>query len=555
MPLLLGLFASATVVAGLLFVLLGPGRGPPAVTAEAVRGEINGSKRDPSSPSAAPEAAHESSADEEAGGDARYLVVDAARMPWAPPTSGPRPRLEYLSPGSQLVLLARPAELLERDEGRRFLRGLGPRAEAGLGRLAAWCDCEPQDIEFVQAGWQGGGPDEVLGSAAVRLVTGRRVPGDDASRAAAWGPTTIRPFTGETYFSGQGVSFWVPEWEEGRVLVVVADPAVPAGAGSSLIEDTIQAAVEARTLPLGEQAVDLPRDLAALSGMLDADRHLTLFGTPHFLLNRGRPALAGPLSSLLAPLRAFFGDSLAAAGLSIHVAERCYLEFDAVPRLEQPPSREAPAVFDRLAAVPTAVETAIAATDLDPYGKILVLRLPAMLRLLVSQARWAPEGEGIVVNAYLPEHAAHNLVVAAELTLAQVAGRGPPPAARATSAPTLPGSADEALDRRVTLVFPRDTLEMAVQFVSEQAGIPIEILGPDLQLEGITKNQSFGLDERDQSARGVLRAILAKANPDGKLVYVVRQADGGDSILITTRAAAEKRGDTLPPEFTPPGKP
>ena len=48
--------------------------------------------------------------------------------------------------------------------------------------------------------------------------------------------------------------------------------------------------------------------------------------------------------------------------------------------------------------------------------------------------------------------------------------------------------------------------------------------------------------------------ILAKANPDGKLVYVVRKDADGETILITTRAAAEKRGDQLPPGFAPPGK-
>ena len=41
--------------------------------------------------------------------------------------------------------------------------------------------------------------------------------------------------------------------------------------------------------------------------------------------------------------------------------------------------------------------------------------------------------------------------------------------------------------------------------------------------------------------------MLQKANPDGKLVYVVAKQDGEEVILITTRAAAEKRRDTLAP--------
>ena len=47
---------------------------------------------------------------------------------------------------------------------------------------------------------------------------------------------------------------------------------------------------------------------------------------------------------------------------------------------------------------------------------------------------------------------------------------------------------------------------------------------------------------------------MLQANPDGKLVYVVKpRAPGGDEMLfITTRKGAEKRGDKLPPEFAAP---
>ena len=79
--------------------------------------------------------------------------------------------------------------------------------------------------------------------------------------------------------------------------------------------------------------------------------------------------------------------------------------------------------------------------------------------------------------------------------------------------------------------------------------MPMEILGTDLQLEGITKNQSFGLNEQDSPAEAVLRSILKKSDPAGRLVYVVRDRGGVASIEITTKAAAAKRGDTLPPGF------
>lgn len=574
LPAFLVLLVAVGVTAGLLVLLLGRGSGsrsPAGVSgrvapAEPGWGDQPGGGAAPAITAAVGEGSKDVASAEAALAE-RYVVVDTGRMPWASPTAGPRPRLAYLPPGSQLILLARLADLQASDEGRLFIRSLGPEAETALAQLAAWCGCTPAEIELVQAGWQAGGADEVIGGVAVRLVEGCRVPADDEPRRTAWGATQPVEIEGETYHKGRGISFWVPQGEHERVLVVVVEPASgpaagPAagslGLGEPLIAETIRESIASRDQPADQSAADLPRDLEILAGMLDADRHLTLFGSPHYLLNRGRAALAGPLVKLFKPLEWFFGESIVAAGLSLHCGENCYLELDVVTPFDKPPRKEATELFSRLVSLPSAVEAYAAALNPSPYGRILVLRLPAMLRLLVANARWAPEGEGIVINAYLPGHAPHNLAVAAELTLAQT-----PVAVGATAAAGTTTQAPAAdpltqLERSITIVFPKDTLEMAVQMVAEMSGVPIEIVGPDLQLEGITKNQSFGLDERDKSARDVLRVILAKANPDGKLVYVVRpkgeQEGEVETILVTTRAAAEKRGDRLPPEFQPPPK-
>jgi hypothetical protein len=180
---------------------------------------------------------------------------------------------------------------------------------------------------------------------------------------------------------------------------------------------------------------------------------------------------------------------------------------------------------------------------------MLVLRLPGMLRVLASQLRSGAEGKGVVLNAYLPRHAPHNIALAAELALAQTPGA--PVAASAGPAAAEPQSALEKLNRKMTLTFAKDNLERSIQMLSDETGVPMEILGGDLQLEGITKNQSFGLDETDKTADEILRVILAKSNPEGKLVYIVKERDGEEWVLITTRAAVEKRGDPLPPAYSP----
>ena len=70
----------------------------------------------------------------------------------------------------------------------------------------------------------------------------------------------------------------------------------------------------------------------------------------------------------------------------------------------------------------------------------------------------------------------------------------------------------------------------------------------------VHRSNAFGLDEKDETVGEILRKIMLKANPDGKLVYVIRPdpAGGEETLWITTRAAAAKRGDALPAELAQP---
>ena len=461
----------------------------------------------------------------------RQIVVDDPTLPWASPTSGLAPRLAFLPPGSQLVLLARPAAALGDEEGKLFYKSLGPAAESAAKMLAAWCGCDLADIESVQVGWQAGPTGDVHDSYVLRLIESRRVPEEEAVRATAWGPTTAIEIDGQTIHKGSRLCFWVPASEQGRTLVVAPEDA---------LKEIVAAAAAA---PAEGLAVSLPKDMETLVGMLDADRHLTLFGSPHYLVHDGRRLLAGSLARLADPLAAFFGDAIRAAALSLHFGDSAYAELDAVATADAPASTLAPALKAAVSAAPDAVEEYCVALEPAAYGRKLVMRLPQMIRMLGTNLRAGAEAKGVVVNAYLPRHATHNLALATELALAQSPGRSGP-----AQAPGAAASQDALgkLQKKMTLTFVKDNLERSIQIISDEIGVPMEILGGDLQLEGITKNQSFGLDEQDKTAEAVLRVILAKANPDGKLVFVVRKKDGAETIEITTRAAAQKRGDTLP---------
>ncbi len=477
--------------------------------------------------------------------EARTTVVDSPDLPWASPTDGPPPRLAYLPPGARLILLARPADLLGSEEGKLFVKALGGRVERALAALAASCGCAVEELELVQAGWQAdpdAGPDAVAGGYAVWGREPFPVADDESLRADAWGPTTSRTEDGETFHVGESFCYWLPRDEGGRVLVAAPEKQVAALAAGQAETRERAAAADWRD----RLAVSLAPDLENLVGMLDETRHLTVFGSPAYLLHDGRPVFAGPLAKLVEPLGTLLGAEASAAALSLHCAGTFYAELDLMAAAAKSARKEAVGLAERIAALADTVEEYCNALDPHPYGRKLVMRLPRMLAIVAANLRSGAEGRGVVVNCHLPEHAGHNLALAAELTLEQRPGAA---AVVAAAAPAAKESAADRLAKRISLTFARDTLEKSIQMIAEEIGVPMEILGKDLELEGITKNQSFGLDEQDQPAEAILRTILARSNPDGKLVYVIRSQDGGESVEITTRAAAAKRGDALPTAF------
>ena len=485
------------------------------------------------------------SPEKRSGHESQVQIVDSPDLPWASPTAGPPPTLAYLPPGSQLILLARPAAIVSDEEGRQFVKSLGPRAADGLAMLQRLCGCGLEEIVDVQAGWQAGGGD--AGGDAGAVIVGWKAhfsePSpllDDAdAREKAWGATTEREIDGETVHAGPKFAFWLPAAEEGRVLVMA-----PPG----LMEPLVAARPESPEDDGDTLVASLPQDLEQLVGMLDRTRHLTLLGSPHYLLTDGRPLMAGPLARLVEPLGGFFGDGVKAAALSLHCGDNFYAEVDTIATRAEPAKSLAGRLARQIEKVADAVEDYCAMINPHPYGRKLVMRLPAMIHVVAANARCGAEGRGVVLNAYLPRHAGHNLVLASELAIEQTTesavalAPGKAPAA-------VPAGPAGGLQKKISLIFARDTLETSIQMLSDEIGIPMEILGGDLQLDGIPKNQSFALDERDKPAEAVLRAILAKSDSGGRLVYVIRKRDGVESIEISTKAAAAKRGDTLPPGF------
>jgi hypothetical protein len=459
-------------------------------------------------------------------GPAVSLVDDPDAL-WESPTHGPPPNLAYLPAGSQLVLTTRLAEALATGEGRRFLEALGPDMQKAVEEASALAGVGPEGIARLTVAWQA---DEA-GRPVVGYVLEADAPLDRTRLKTAWGQTAPRKVGEETMQIGKAAAFCLPVSGGGRLLVVAPE------------------AILSRTLESGGMPLFTP-DMEEFVGSLDGDQHVVLFGSPDFLAADGRGLMTGPLARLADPLTEILDESVRAAAVAIHFGTTFYFELAAYPTDRSAAGGLARRLAETVAALPARIETAVASLDPAPYGRTVVLRLPSMIRVVEAYLRHAAEGRLARVNCHLPSQAGHNLALAAEIALQQ-AGRTV--AAVAAAGPKAGGPVAETaaakLQKTISLAFAKNTLEASIQMLSEEIGLPMEILGADLQLEGITKNQSFGLDEREKTADSILRTILAKANPDGKLVYVLRNRDGVESLEVTTRAAVEKRKDTLPEGF------
>ena len=132
-------------------------------------------------------------------------------------------------------------------------------------------------------------------------------------------------------------------------------------------------------------------------------------------------------------------------------------------------------------------------------------------------------------------------------------------------------SLQELLETKISLQIERDSLENSVAALvgkvrKEKRPLEIKIIGKDLQLEGITKNQSIrNFAHDDETIADILTALVIEASPiravkDAqdpalKLIWTIGN-DPKDPekeiVLITTREGAKKRGDKIPKRFVIP---
>jgi hypothetical protein len=317
-------------------------------------------------------------------------------------------------------------------------------------------------------------------------------------------------------------------------------------------------------IDLAGNSPPLRRDIERLLDHTDADRQVTLIVAPNSLFSEGQSLFAGELERLRGPLFWFLGDELSGAALSMNWGDNFFLELVATPKLDTTPAKAARIFTQRCSDIPDKLQAYVSSLNAQAYSRDVVSRLPAMVRKLSEYTRSGFEPDHTVLRCYLPVVAGHNLLMAAELTLAEPPGGGAQVAAGdatpGAAAVTTPAGLHERMAKVTSLRFAKDTLEAALEQLSQDIGVPIVIRGPDLQAEGITKNQSFGIDLSNKPAEEILVQILRLANPDKeatgpgdvrqKLVYIVEQGpDKTEQIVVTTRSRAKERHNELPAAF------
>jgi len=476
-----------------------PGAG---ATSRPAPGETEAAPASPAAPSASPSATSE--------------------LLWESPTDGGPVDLAYLPPGVQGVVACRPAELLAAPEGKATLAGWGDLAEGPIAKLESQLGLPGAEVESLLVGLLDGEFTEAgLGPPRLALVATTRQGLDLPALLLKWGSPQPREQQGETYYEGSTLAWYLPPARQGTCLVVAPREVMP------------------EILELNGRPPSLRQELSRLLAESDRDRQLTWAVTPSFLATGGKQLLTGPWAPLTDELAWWLDDQVLAVLGSLHLEKDLFLEARFYTKADVRSALWERAFRTRLGASGKRVEDFLARGVPTPYGAEILARFPQMWQQLVRHSRTAHQDREVIVRAYLPGVAAHNLALATRLSLTEIVP-GTTVSTGGDSAEPL--SVAARLQRPISLVFPRQTLEQALELFGREAGIDLEIRGADLQLEGITKNQSFGLEARNLPALEVLEQILRRASPEGKLVHVIETAQsGGEKLFVTTRAAAAKR--------------
>jgi serine/threonine protein kinase len=487
-------------------------------------------------------------------GPTQQIVADDGQLLWASPTAGAAVDFRLVPPEGQIFIAVRPADMLTSSEGTKVLEALGPQFTAGRAVWEKASGLQLGEVEQVVITLHNNESKPPRVSYVIR--TKQRLPSNDL--LTRWGNPAAAKEGNNTYYQGQQYSYYIADAPEGTNQFVMGDPL-----------DVREVAKTGGAPPL------LARDLARLLKSMDGERHFNLLFNPDFFdSDDGEPLFRGVYTKLRQPLDVFLGDELEAGLVSMHFGPAFYLEARMLGQVNRDRMALANDFRTRLKQLPQTIEDYLAVINPPEYWRKLAFRYRGMVLDLHDSMRIGVEGDQAVINAYLPGSAAHNLVLGGELLVSSSAGASAGPAAVGPAAPKGPKTVEEVLAMKSKMAFDANSLEfcmrdLAIDVQDVAKGSPfakggpqefaIKILGDDLQLDGITRNQTVRDFNKEGPINEILTALVVQANsrkppddPDQKLIWVIGtdpENPAKPMVLITTKAAAAKKKFNVPAVF------
>jgi hypothetical protein len=238
----------------------------------------------------------------------------------------------------------------------------------------------------------------------------------------------------------------------------------------------------------------------------------------------------------------------------MHLNDNFFMELRVNPPVARPAATIAEEFGNRVSALPGQIKEYVFGLSRTPYSSGILTYFDTKVEKFVSLTRTAADDNQVVLRAYLPGGAAQHLALSSYMSLQEGFGGGPGPSSIA-GGPAKAKTFADRMETKISLEFNRNPLEVTMQLLSDAMGVEIQILGSDLQLDGITKNQSSGMDEKNKPGREILLGFLGRAHP--KLIYFTKPKPGspGDEIVyISSQSGLAKRLEAkeelkLPPEY------
>ena len=530
------------------------------------------------------------------------LIDDDRKTLWESPTEGAALSDLSLPPAPKLIFVFRPQALLAESESELLARSLGPdflrlkeqwQKIAGvqwsrIDRLVASLHSTPKQIYQSVLVFE---LDSGIDRDQLFLNWNRSAP----ANLGSGGSTSFVSADGKLAYR------FLPPPQRGR-------PQGDSGTNDSSTTNDLDTIVRfAIGHPDLVDAIEVETPVEPLLGSLqallnrsDRDRHFNfIFLRPALFNEEGQAWMGERLSGFNRELSVLIPDEILAATFSLHFDQGTYWELQLVNSVNVKIDELRALLEQRGRLVSDQLIELAGAFPSHPHWNRLKARFGVMIADLFRNARWGVEYGEIVGNGWLPPGAAHNLMAGADLALT-LALELPEGLSMASSLSRL-GNANDSLGSNISpsadsdrpavpttikevLAIPRDLkvtnppdlnlllaelqAEINDEFPSLGGRFRIKLMGPDLQLEGITQNQRPGaLDIDQQPLSSILTQIMISANPSKdisgpsdpncKLVWLVADEPHPDDpnqasqpiIMVTTRAAAQRQQYQLPPEF------